>query len=80
VGEYDGREDESKSKRERILAEMENISEKIADVSEKVREVSRTGKSLHSAHILQDEIFDRLTRACERILEMSISGNASNGK
>jgi dGTP triphosphohydrolase len=80
VGEYEAREDEFKSKREKILTEMEAISEQIADVSERVREVSRIGKSLLSAHILHEETFNRLTRACERILEMSPSENASNGK
>ena len=83
VGEFDGREREYNAEKERILADLTSPSGKQAQESilvEHARNAAQTAKVLVDDKVLIEEIFNRLSRACERISEMSSSAMSNHGK
>jgi hypothetical protein len=78
VGEFDGRDGEFNAERNRILLGLASLSGKQTQedvLVAQARNAAQTGKALVDDKTLTEEIFSRLNRACERIVEMSSSAN-----
>jgi len=76
VGEFDGRDREFNAEKERISADLASLSGKQAQegiLVDQARNAAQTAKVLVDDKVLVEEIFNRLSRACERIGEMSLS-------
>jgi predicted nucleic acid-binding Zn-ribbon protein len=76
VGEFEGREDEFVTKRDQILSSLESLSGpqiQAGGLVEWTEELTRIGKVLADAEVFHRETLNRLTRARERVLEMSSS-------
>lgn len=83
VGEFDGRDREFNAEKERISADLASLSGKQAQegiLVDQARNAAQTAKVLVDDKVLVEEIFNRLSRACERIGEMSSSAMSNHGK
>jgi len=83
VGEFDGRDREFNAEKERISADLASLSGKQAQegiLVDQARNAAQTAKVLVDDKVLVEEIFNRLSRACERISEMSSSAMSNHGK
>lgn len=83
VGEFDGRDREFNAEKERISADLASLSGKQAQegiLVDQARNAAQTAKVLVDDKVLVEEIFNRLSRACERIGEMSLSAKPGEGK
>jgi uncharacterized coiled-coil protein SlyX len=83
VGEFDGRDREFNAEKERILADLASLSGKQAQegiLVDQARNATQTAKVLVDDKVLIEEIFNRLSRACERISEMTSSAMSNHGK
>jgi len=80
VGEFDGKERDFKEKKARILGEITTITKGEFSANEMAKKLSQMGKTLASANMLNKESFNRLSRACERLTEMSSLESGSHRK
>ena len=73
VGEFDRREREYEIKRGKILVELGAESGRDITLIQVARDVEQSGKTLARTNMLLEETFNRLARACERVVEMGTS-------
>jgi len=83
VGEFHSRDRDYSAERERILADIASLSEQQVHNGVLVgrgHDTVRTAKTLVDGQVLLEEIFVRLSRACERIGEMNSFASSDHGK
>ncbi len=76
VGEFDGRPEEYGAKRDKILADLAILTggeRQIDAVVRRGQELVDIGRNLASGNVFAEAAFNRLSRALEKIIEMSLS-------
>jgi len=71
VGEFDGKDKEYEVRRNEILEELGSESEQRLTLVHATRTVEQSAKLLARSNMLLEETFNRVARACGRVVEMS---------
>jgi len=83
VGEFDGKEEEFAVMRDKIVASLASLAEQRGQENLLVgwaRDVAQVGSVLVDADVFLPETYNRLSRACERIHQLSLYAKSDQGK